>query len=228
MKIGDEVRFLNEVGGGIIRSIEGKLVYVEDENGFEIPILENELVIIEDEKSYEEIIVNDPVFDIEEKIEESKPEDTDEEVLMKDEEIEKMLRTLQSQSIEEIVSEKEVQNKEINKTKEFKTAKKKTPLKEVDLHINNLIDEYVGLTNTEIIEIQINHFRIALENAMKDKAEKIVFIHGIGNGTLKNSLRKELETRYNKSCSFQDASFREYGYGATLVFIRQNKVGSKE
>ena len=37
MKVGDKVRFLSEVGGGVITGFSGKdLVLVEDEDGFEI------------------------------------------------------------------------------------------------------------------------------------------------------------------------------------------------
>ncbi|HCF81364.1 MAG TPA: DUF2027 domain-containing protein, partial [Porphyromonadaceae bacterium] len=48
---------------------------------------------------------------------------------------------------------------------------------------------------------------------------KIVFIHGKGDGVLKNTLLKEIKNKY-KSCYYQDASFREYGFGATMVTIR--------
>ena len=40
MKIGDKVRFLSEVGGGIVRGFQGKdTALVEGEDGFEIPML---------------------------------------------------------------------------------------------------------------------------------------------------------------------------------------------
>ena len=37
MKIGDKVRFLSDTGGGIIAGFKGRLVLVEDEDGFQIP-----------------------------------------------------------------------------------------------------------------------------------------------------------------------------------------------
>ena len=48
IKIGDTVRFLNSVGGGIVRRIDEKqnLVYVEDEDGFEVPALIREVVVV--------------------------------------------------------------------------------------------------------------------------------------------------------------------------------------
>ena len=48
MKIGDKVRFLSDVGGGIVRKFEkGNVVLVEDEDGFEIPALISECVVID-------------------------------------------------------------------------------------------------------------------------------------------------------------------------------------
>jgi dsDNA-specific endonuclease/ATPase MutS2 len=47
----------------------------------------------------------------------------------------------------------------------------------------------------------------------------VVFIHGVGNGTLKLEIRRELEKK-DKILTFQDASFKEYGYGATMVNLK--------
>ena len=53
MKIGDKVRFLNEVGGGKITAFQGKdIVLVEDEDGFDVPMKISEVVVVGDE-SYE-------------------------------------------------------------------------------------------------------------------------------------------------------------------------------
>ena len=39
MKIGDKVRFLSEVGGGVVTGFQGKdIVLVEDADGFDIPM----------------------------------------------------------------------------------------------------------------------------------------------------------------------------------------------
>ncbi len=90
---------------------------------------------------------------------------------------------------------------------------------EVDLHIEQLIDDYKSLTNSEIVDIQMTRFRSELENAIEKKIRKIVFIHGVGNGKLKHDIRRALDTEYRK-LRYQDASFKEYGFGATLVLIR--------
>ena len=48
MKIGDKVRFLSEVGGGVVTGFRGKdIVLVEDADGFDIPMPVRECVVIE-------------------------------------------------------------------------------------------------------------------------------------------------------------------------------------
>ena len=50
MKIGDKVRFLNEVGGGRVSGFQGKdVVLVEDEDGFDVPMRMSDVVVIGDE-----------------------------------------------------------------------------------------------------------------------------------------------------------------------------------
>jgi hypothetical protein len=92
-------------------------------------------------------------------------------------------------------------------------------LVEVDLHIHELLDDTRGLANHEMLEIQLGRFRNELETAIANGTRRIVFIHGVGNGTLKQELRKELSVKYKKYY-FQDASFKEYGYGATMVILK--------
>jgi hypothetical protein len=93
-------------------------------------------------------------------------------------------------------------------------------LVEIDLHIHELLDNFSNLSNAEMLTVQMNKFHEEMAKAIKSDVKKIVFIHGVGNGTLKNELRRELQRKYTKYGS-QDASFREYGYGATMVIIRK-------
>ena len=103
--------------------------------------------------------------------------------------------------------------------KEFKSGKAiQSQIVEVDLHIHELLDDFRGLSNSEMLEIQMRKFREELDNAMRKGVKKIVFIHGVGAGVLKLEIRKELD-RMKKKLDYQDASFKEYGYGATLVRI---------
>lgn len=89
---------------------------------------------------------------------------------------------------------------------------------EVDLHIEQLVDDLAGLSNGDMLLVQMKEFRRVMDENKGKKGTKIVFIHGKGEGVLRKSLLQELKYRY-KECTWQDASFREYGYGATMVKI---------
>ncbi|MFA6923824.1 MAG: DUF2027 domain-containing protein [Bacteroidales bacterium] len=92
---------------------------------------------------------------------------------------------------------------------------------EVDLHIEELIDKISGLSNGEMLTIQINYFRKTLETALANNFSKIIFIHGVGDGVLKSEIRKILDESYPK-CNFYDAPMAKYGMGATEVELRNN------
>ncbi len=92
------------------------------------------------------------------------------------------------------------------------------PVEEVDLHAESFMEDVTGMSNGEILEAQLARFEIVLEGAIRNKQKKIVFIHGLGNGKLKHEIRKRLEKR---KIRYQDASFKEYGYGATLVILNK-------
>ncbi|MCK4923138.1 MAG: Smr/MutS family protein, partial [Bacteroidales bacterium] len=91
---------------------------------------------------------------------------------------------------------------------------------EVDLHIHHIVDDYNKLSNAEIVDIQMARFKTSLDTAIIHKTRRIVFIHGVGNGKLKFEIRKSLDKDY-ADLKYQDASFKEYGYGATMVMIPQ-------
>ena len=90
---------------------------------------------------------------------------------------------------------------------------------EVDLHIHELIDNSTGLSNAEMLQLQTDKFHAVLAENKNRKGQKIVFIHGKGEGVLRSEIEKQLKNRY-KTYSYQDASFREYGFGATMVIIK--------
>ncbi|MDH6305253.1 hypothetical protein M2459_002353 [Parabacteroides sp. PF5-5] len=102
-----------------------------------------------------------------------------------------------------------------------KPARKRinAPILEVDLHINQLLDNTNGLSNADMLEYQLNKFHEVLAQYANKKGQKIVFIHGKGDGILRSSIEKELKSKY-KNYSYQDASFKEYGFGATMVTIK--------
>lgn len=99
-----------------------------------------------------------------------------------------------------------------------KNKSKRPDIIEVDLHISELIDTTAGLSPADILNLQIDEFRKVMDANLKNKGQKIVFIHGKGEGVLRAAIMKELNHCY-KGHDVQDASFREFGFGATQVTI---------
>ncbi|MDR2651070.1 MAG: DUF2027 domain-containing protein [Prevotellaceae bacterium] len=93
-------------------------------------------------------------------------------------------------------------------------------IEEIDLHIESLIENKDNLSNGEILKLQIDRFTIALDLGISAHTKRMVFIHGLGNGKLKHEIRRLLDTQYAGKVRYQDASFKEYGYGATMVYIK--------
>lgn len=90
--------------------------------------------------------------------------------------------------------------------------------KEVDLHIEELIDDVSGMSNDMMIKLQLLHFQRELDQALAEGLHKIIFIHGVGKGTLKNEIRKILSSY--AALRFSDAPYHKYGYGATEVLLK--------
>ncbi len=122
-----------------------------------------------------------------------------------------------------IVNPEELRNSLLSKkhteSNELFPEKKSTATLEIDLHIDKLSDKYQIMSPAEIIELQTVKFRTSLESALMKGFSKVIFIHGVGNGKLKYEIRRILDQEY-RGMKYQDASFREYGYGATMVCIK--------
>lgn len=89
----------------------------------------------------------------------------------------------------------------------------------VNLHDYALLDNKTGLSNADILKRQLLEVRDVMEKYKKQKGKRIVFIHGKGEGVLRAEVLRELK-RLWPTCRTQDASFQEYGFGATLVTIQ--------
>lgn len=92
------------------------------------------------------------------------------------------------------------------------------PLQEIDLHIGELVDTTAGMEPKDMLEYQLATVRKHMDAHSRRKGQKIVFIHGKGEGVLRKAILELLKKDYPKA-EIQDASFREYGFGATLVTI---------
>ncbi|MGC1631590.1 MAG: DNA mismatch repair protein MutS [Gelidibacter sp.] len=121
-------------------------------------------------------------------------------------------------SVREVLSEKEQHMS--RKSVKVKPKDRNQPTMEVDLHIHNLTDNIRNLSNYDMLTLQLNTATRQLEFAISKRIQKIVFIHGVGEGVLKMELQT-LFGRYD-NIKFYDADFQKYGLGAMEVYIYQN------
>lgn len=115
---------------------------------------------------------------------------------------------------------KVVQAKEEKPEEKMEQKKKPEDVIEVDLHIQELMDNTAGLESQEILELQMAKVESEMRAAIRTGVKRIVFIHGVGQGVLKQEVARVLRSKFSKYY-FQDASFREYGYGATMVILKK-------
>lgn len=89
--------------------------------------------------------------------------------------------------------------------------------KEVDLHIEELLENWSGMSNAELLDVQLRRVQKEMDEAIAAHMRKVVFIHGVGNGRLKTEVRRLLSGYTN--VRINDGSFSRYGFGATEAEI---------
>jgi hypothetical protein len=102
-------------------------------------------------------------------------------------------------------------------TKSIAKQRIKDLTKEIDLHIDELVDSYSGLTNSEILSIQLERFEKEIQYCLSNGIKKLIVIHGVGNGKLKQEIVLILKTI--DDITYYDASYKNYGFGATEILI---------
>ncbi|MFS4415791.1 Smr/MutS family protein [Maribacter sp. 2307ULW6-5] len=101
-----------------------------------------------------------------------------------------------------------------------KPKERNVPKMEVDLHIHQLVRNPGQLSNHEMLNLQLETAKRQLAFAMEKRIQKVVFIHGVGEGVLREELHY-LFGRYD-NLKYYAADYQKYGMGATEVYIFQN------
>ena len=91
----------------------------------------------------------------------------------------------------------------------------------VDLHIGELVDNILGMSSNDMFRTQMNYFKKMLESAITNEYDKVTFIHGVGNGVLKNAIIEEL--KHYDNTSNRMASIMKFGVGAIDVMIKEKE-----
>ena len=139
------------------------------------------------------------------------------------------IATLRPLDKENSIDIQEIDNKQLQqaiKEKQIEDIPTNRPQKqivnnivEVDLHCNQLLETTAGMESKDILEYQLDVFKKTMEEFKLRRGQKIVFIHGKGDGVLRQRILWELQGKYKRH-NHQDASFKQYGYGATMVSIK--------
>ena len=122
------------------------------------------------------------------------------------------------QSLDEVIKEKEAFKK--RNIPKIKLKERTQPSMEVDLHIHQLTNSTKHMKTYDMLNLQMDTAKRQLEFAIRKRIQKVVFIHGVGEGVLKTEL-EYLFGRYN-NVKYYDADYQKYGLGATEVYIYQN------
>lgn len=107
-----------------------------------------------------------------------------------------------------------------SKIQSVKSPSTDTPKYELDLHIEQLVSSKKGLTNAEIIKIQLETLQKYLQLAIVHRQEHMVVIHGLGKGKLREEVHAVLKATPEIS-RFKNEWSGKYGFGATEITFRR-------
>ena len=220
-EVGDKVKFLNQVGGGVVTKVTDDFVFVEDETGFDMPMVSAELIRMADMtgagKMFNQQVAGEmpmPVKDHPAPAPKAVQTPEDEIKALKNQvanlkdqvaKLKKQLESLQRTNAKSIADNILIQHMVGNGEAE------------VDLHIDMLTPDSATLAPHDAFELQMRYFRTCMNHAFANGVKKVTFIHGVGRGILKDEIQKELK-QYEGIYTL-DAPMAKYGAGAIEVYF---------
>ena len=222
-QLGDKVKFLNQTGGGIVTRVTDDFVFVQDDTGFDIPMDPKELIRMADmhgagkmfNEAVEKTLPTTPAASPSGKPA-VKPIEPEEEVKqlrsqvanLKDQvaHLQRQLQQLRQHNAQQVADN--VLQQHLNSDNEA----------EVDLHIEQLAYNHAEMPAHEVFATQMRYFRRCMNDAVAMHIGKVVFIHGVGRGFLRDEIVKELKLYEN--IAFMDAPSWKYGSGAIEVYFK--------
>ena len=246
-QIGDKVKFLNSIGGGVVTKITNDFIFVRDDTGFDMPMPANELIRMADMSGVGKVFNQDVPGELPTAEEAKKAAEAESKAAAKEAELNRKLKEkftgspdddnvdklreenmrLRSQvaNLQDQVKKlkarlEQVQAHNAQKPNENVLLQYLTRPgdAEVDLHIEALTDHPERLSDVEKHELQKRFFRTCLNHALLNGFKKVVFIHGVGRGVLKTEIHNELDLYDN--VQYIDAPMSLYGAGATEVYFK--------
>ena len=89
----------------------------------------------------------------------------------------------------------------------------------VDLHIEKITDDYKGLSNYEIVNLQLKEFEKWYNIAVENMQPNLIVVHGIGKGVLREEIHTILKSKKEVK-HFINQYDPRFGYGATEIFFQ--------
>lgn len=246
-QIGDKVKFLNSIGGGVVTKITNDFIFVRDDTGFDMPMPANELIRMADMSGVGKVFNQDVPGKLPSAEEAKLAAEAESKAAAKETALNRKLKEKFTGSADDIDVEKlRDENKklrsqvanlqdQVNSLKTRLTQLQNRNARElnnnvllqhivrpgeaeVDLHIEALSEHPERLTDIEKHELQKRYFRTCLNHALLNGVKKVVFIHGVGRGVLKSEIQNELDQYDN--IQYVDAPMSLYGVGATEVYFK--------
>jgi hypothetical protein len=197
LRVGQRVRFLDDVGEGTVTAILSSTeAMVEDDSGFEVPHPIASLVALvnqDEAQSYQRHLPSVSAI-LQQEVDPQKQRA-----------LERSFKTRYEQAASSWGSSSAV---------------------EVDLHAHELVDTTSGLDAATILELQLAHFERMLRVAIEQRTPRIVFIHGVGQGVLKHEIWQRVD-RYYPECTCRYADPHRFGSGATEITISSSRGGQR-
>lgn len=89
----------------------------------------------------------------------------------------------------------------------------------IDIHVEKLSDNFKGLKNFEIMQIQLEYFERYYQLAVKNMQPKLIVIHGVGSGRLRSEIHERLHSRKEVK-SFVNQYHPNFGFGAAEIYFQ--------
>lgn len=249
-QIGDKVKFLNSVGGGVVTKITPDFVFVRDDTGFDMPMPANELIRMADMSGVAKVFNQEVPGKLSTADEAKREAEAESKAAAREAELNRRLKekftgspddddidSLRKENVKlrSQVANLQEQLKRLNarlaQVQSLSAQKLNENVllqytvrpgeAEVDLHIEALSPHPERLSDVEKHELQKRFFRTCLNHALLNGYKKVVFIHGVGRGVLKTEIHDELDLYEN--VQYVDAPMSLYGAGATEVYFKVKK-----
>jgi hypothetical protein len=88
----------------------------------------------------------------------------------------------------------------------------------IDLHIEKITNHWKGLSNFDILSLQLKEFEKYYELSLLHFQPSLIVIHGVGEGVLRDAIHERLHSKKEVK-SFVNQYHPLYGYGATEIFF---------